>query len=100
MVCWHHARGGEGAADLGKALAAACEQPANFRFLYPLELSIKVPRPALSCQAPGGQGLARQAWPAHSMAAESIVCAAFRVWGLVFLHQSLSDVDLHMQEIS
>ena len=48
-MCWHHARGGEGAADLGKALAAACEQPANFRFLYPLELSIKVPLPALSC---------------------------------------------------
>ena len=44
MVCWHHARGGEGAADLGRALAAACEQPANFRFLYPLELSIKVPQ--------------------------------------------------------
>ncbi|KAK9831504.1 hypothetical protein WJX81_003430 [Elliptochloris bilobata] len=41
VVCWHHARGGEGAADLGKALAAACEQPAKFRFLYPLELSIK-----------------------------------------------------------
>ena len=54
MVCWHHARGGEGAANLGRALAAACEQPANFRFLYPLELSIKVPRPALPCQAPGG----------------------------------------------
>jgi hypothetical protein len=41
VVCWHHARGGEGAADLGRALAAACAQPAEFRFLYPLELSIK-----------------------------------------------------------
>lgn len=41
VVCWHHARGGEGAVDLGRALAAACEQPANFRFLYPLDLSIK-----------------------------------------------------------
>ncbi len=42
VVCWHHARGGEGAVDLAKAIAAACEQPAQFKFLYPLELSIKV----------------------------------------------------------
>ena len=42
MVCWHHARGGEGAVDLAKAIVAACEQPTNFQFLYPLDLSIKV----------------------------------------------------------
>ena len=43
VVCWHHARGGEGAVDLAKAIASACEQPTQFQFLYPLDLSIKVP---------------------------------------------------------
>ena len=28
--------------DLAKAIVAACEQPTQFQFLYPLELSIKV----------------------------------------------------------
>ena len=28
--------------DLANAIAAACEQPTNFQFLYPLDLSIKV----------------------------------------------------------
>ncbi|CAK0738789.1 hypothetical protein CVIRNUC_001093 [Coccomyxa viridis] len=41
VVCWHHARGGEGAVDLAKAVIAACEQPSHFQFLYPLDLSIK-----------------------------------------------------------
>ena len=27
--------------DLGEAVIAACEQPANFNFLYPLDISIK-----------------------------------------------------------
>lgn len=34
-------KGGEGALDLAKAVMAACEKPSQFRFLYPLELSIK-----------------------------------------------------------
>jgi hypothetical protein len=42
VVCWHHARGGEGAVDLAKAIDKACQQPTQFRFLYPLDLSIKV----------------------------------------------------------
>ena len=43
MVCWHHARGGEGAKDLGEAVIKACQQPTQFKFLYPLDISIKVP---------------------------------------------------------
>ncbi|MCX7683412.1 MAG: formate--tetrahydrofolate ligase [Anaerolineae bacterium] len=35
------AKGGEGGAALAEAVVRACEQPSNFRFLYPLEFSIK-----------------------------------------------------------
>jgi formyltetrahydrofolate synthetase len=35
------AKGGEGGAELAKAVIAACEKPSNFRFLYPDEMSIK-----------------------------------------------------------
>jgi formate--tetrahydrofolate ligase len=34
-------RGGEGVVDLAKAVLAACEKPAELRFLYPLDLSIE-----------------------------------------------------------
>ena len=37
----HWANGGDGAVELAKAVIAACEQPSNFQFLYPLEWSIK-----------------------------------------------------------
>ena len=37
----HWARGGEGARDLARAVDAACERPSEFRFLYPLERSIR-----------------------------------------------------------
>lgn len=37
----HWADGGAGAVELGKAVIAAAEKPSNFRFLYPLEWSIK-----------------------------------------------------------
>jgi len=35
------ARGGEGGVELAEAVLAACDQPANFRFLYPDSASIK-----------------------------------------------------------
>ncbi|MBK8986153.1 MAG: formate--tetrahydrofolate ligase [Chloroflexi bacterium] len=37
----HWAEGGKGAVALGEAIIAACEQPSDFHFLYPLEMSIK-----------------------------------------------------------
>jgi methylenetetrahydrofolate dehydrogenase (NADP+)/methenyltetrahydrofolate cyclohydrolase/formyltetrahydrofolate synthetase len=37
----HWADGGDGAVELAEAVVAACEKPSNFRFLYPLEWSIK-----------------------------------------------------------
>ncbi len=36
-----HARGGDGGKEMAEAVVAACEQPADFKFLYPLEASIK-----------------------------------------------------------
>jgi formyltetrahydrofolate synthetase len=35
------AMGGEGAADLARAVVAACEKPSNFKFLYEDDMSIK-----------------------------------------------------------
>ncbi|MCB0149215.1 MAG: formate--tetrahydrofolate ligase, partial [Caldilineaceae bacterium] len=37
----HWADGGAGSVELGKAVIEACKQPADFKFLYPLDLTIK-----------------------------------------------------------
>ena len=37
----HWTNGGDGALELAEAVVAACEKPANFEFLYPLDLTIK-----------------------------------------------------------
>jgi methylenetetrahydrofolate dehydrogenase (NADP+)/methenyltetrahydrofolate cyclohydrolase/formyltetrahydrofolate synthetase/formate--tetrahydrofolate ligase len=37
----HWTSGGDGAVELAEAVVAACEKPGDFRFLYPLNLSIK-----------------------------------------------------------
>jgi formyltetrahydrofolate synthetase len=41
VVTRHWADGGAGAADLAAAVVAACEKPSDFKFLYPLEWTIK-----------------------------------------------------------
>lgn len=41
VVTQHWAYGGEGAAKLAEAVVAACEKPSDFKFLYPLDWSIK-----------------------------------------------------------
>jgi len=41
VVTTHWANGGEGAAKLAEAVVSACEKPSNFKFLYPLDWSIK-----------------------------------------------------------
>ena len=40
-VCTHWMDGGAGAVALAEAVIKAAEKPSNFRFLYPLEMSIK-----------------------------------------------------------
>jgi formyltetrahydrofolate synthetase len=41
VVTRHWAAGGQGAAALAEAVVAACDKPGDFRFLYPLDWSIK-----------------------------------------------------------
>jgi formyltetrahydrofolate synthetase len=41
VVSRHWMEGGKGAIALAEAVIKACEKPSNFKFLYPLELSIK-----------------------------------------------------------
>ncbi|MFO7624481.1 MAG: formate--tetrahydrofolate ligase, partial [Anaerolineales bacterium] len=41
VVSTHWTNGGEGAVKLAEAVIKAAEKPSNFKFLYPLELSIK-----------------------------------------------------------
>jgi formyltetrahydrofolate synthetase len=37
----HWTNGGDGAVELAEAVVAACEKPSDFKFLYPLDISIK-----------------------------------------------------------
>jgi formyltetrahydrofolate synthetase len=53
----HWAEGGLGAVDLGKAVIAACQKPRAFKFLYPLELSIKEKIEAIVTKMYGGSGV-------------------------------------------
>jgi formate--tetrahydrofolate ligase len=49
------AKGGEGGAELADAVAAACEQPNNFRMLYPDSASVKEKIEAIACRLYGAQ---------------------------------------------
>lgn len=54
----HWAEGGAGAVELGKAVISACEQPSNFKFLYPLETtSIKQKIETIVKEIYGGAGV-------------------------------------------
>jgi formyltetrahydrofolate synthetase len=50
----HWAEGGLGAVALGKAVIAACQKPSNFKFLYPLEATIKEKINAIVTKVYGG----------------------------------------------
>jgi len=41
VVCTHWMHGGAGAVKLAEAVVKAAEKPSNFKFLYPLDISIK-----------------------------------------------------------
>lgn len=53
----HWAQGGAGAVDLGKAVVAACEKPSHFKFLYPLERTIKEKIETIVKEMYGGAGV-------------------------------------------
>lgn len=48
-ICNHHGLGGAGATDLGQAVLAACSKPSTFKFLYDVELPIKVRCDSVVC---------------------------------------------------
>jgi formyltetrahydrofolate synthetase len=53
----HWADGGAGAVALAKAVMAACEKPADFKFLYPLEWDIKKKIETIATQIYGADGV-------------------------------------------
>jgi methylenetetrahydrofolate dehydrogenase (NADP+) / methenyltetrahydrofolate cyclohydrolase / formyltetrahydrofolate synthetase len=57
VVCKHWELGGEGAVDLGKAVVKAAENPGAFKFLYPLELSIKEKIEIIAREVYGADGV-------------------------------------------
>jgi formyltetrahydrofolate synthetase len=58
VVSRHWMEGGKGSVDLAKAVVAACEQPSNFEFLYPLKgTSIKDKIETICTQIYGADGV-------------------------------------------
>lgn len=57
VVCKHWMEGGVGAVALAEAVIKACEKPHNFRFLYPLEASIKEKIEAICTKIYGAEGV-------------------------------------------
>jgi methylenetetrahydrofolate dehydrogenase (NADP+)/methenyltetrahydrofolate cyclohydrolase/formyltetrahydrofolate synthetase len=53
----HWAEAGAGAVELAEAVIDACEQPSNFSFLYPLELSIKEKIETIASKVYGADGV-------------------------------------------
>ncbi len=53
----HWAEGGQGSVDLGKAVMAACEKPSDFKFLYPLDISIKEKIETIAKEIYGADGV-------------------------------------------
>jgi formyltetrahydrofolate synthetase len=57
VVCRHWMEGGKGAIKLGEAVLKAAEKPTNFKFLYPLEMSIKEKIETICTQIYGADGV-------------------------------------------
>ena len=57
VVANHWEMGGEGAVDLAKAVVKAAQKPRDFRFLYPLEASIKEKIETIAREVYGADGV-------------------------------------------
>lgn len=53
----HFTHGGEGAIELAKAVMKACEEPSNFKFLYPLDMSLKGKIETIAKEVYGADGV-------------------------------------------
>jgi formate--tetrahydrofolate ligase len=56
-VCTHFGEGGKGATELAEAVAEACDEPSEFRFLYPDEASLADKIETLATQVYGADGV-------------------------------------------
>jgi formyltetrahydrofolate synthetase len=56
-VCTHWMEGGKGAVALAEAVIKAAEKPTNFKFLYPLEMSVKEKIETICKQIYGADGV-------------------------------------------
>jgi len=54
--CTHFAHGGAGIADLAKRVVEVCEKPNEFKFLYPLDISLKEKIDTIVKKMYGGDG--------------------------------------------
>jgi len=61
VVSNHWALGGAGAVDLAQAVVEACEKPSDFKFLYPLDISIKEKIETIAKQIYGADGVTFEA---------------------------------------
>ncbi|MGH9647742.1 MAG: formate--tetrahydrofolate ligase [Bryobacteraceae bacterium] len=57
VVSNHWAEGGAGAVELANAVVAACKKPSKFKFLYPLDMSIKQKIETIVKEMYGGAGV-------------------------------------------
>lgn len=57
VICEHWEKGGEGAVDLAEAVVKAAEKPAHFKFLYPLEWTIKQKIEIIAKEVYGADGV-------------------------------------------
>ncbi|MDF1561433.1 MAG: formate--tetrahydrofolate ligase [Deltaproteobacteria bacterium] len=53
----HWAKGGAGAVELAEAVVAACEEPKNFEFLYPLDIPIRDKIEVIATKIYGASGV-------------------------------------------
>lgn len=57
VICNHWELGGEGALDLAEAVVKAANQPSDFKFLYPLDISIKEKIETVAREVYGADGV-------------------------------------------
>jgi formyltetrahydrofolate synthetase len=57
VVADHFSQGGAGAVELAEAVVKASEMPSNFKFLYPLEKSLKEKIETIACEVYGADGV-------------------------------------------
>ena len=68
VISDHWAQGGAGAVDLAEAVEAACEERADFQFLYPLDLPLEQKIETIARRVYGADGIALSATAVRQLA--------------------------------